>query len=153
MSTDELEVREVMRSELPELLRLYDALHPADKARPEDSALASLWESLLASDHHLYFGVFLDGSMLATCNLAIIPNLTRGCRPYGVIENVVTLEAYRRRGLGRAVLRHALEVAWKRDCYKVMLLTSRLNEETFRFYESVGFDRHAKQAFVARPRA
>ena len=32
-----------------------------------------------------------------------------------------------------------------------MLLTGSKNEETYRFYESAGFDRHAKQAFLARP--
>lgn len=35
--------------------------------------------------------------------------------------------------------------------YKVMLLTGRKDEGTFKFYESAGFDRHTKQAFVARP--
>ena len=38
--------------------------------------------------------------------------------------------------------------AWSRNCYKVMLLTGRKNEATYRFYESAGFDRHAKQAFT-----
>jgi hypothetical protein len=32
-----------------------------------------------------------------------------------------------------------------------MLLTGRKNEGTYQFYESVGFDRHAKQAFLAKP--
>jgi len=36
-------------------------------------------------------------------------------------------------------------------CYKVMLLTGRKGEGTLRFYERAGFDRHGKQAFVARP--
>jgi hypothetical protein len=32
-----------------------------------------------------------------------------------------------------------------------MLLTGRKDEGTYRFYESIGFDRHAKQAFLAKP--
>jgi hypothetical protein len=32
-----------------------------------------------------------------------------------------------------------------------MLLTGRLDLETFKFYESVGFKRHTKQAFIAKP--
>ena len=149
----DFEIRELRRHELPGLLRLYQDLHPNDEAPLTDDAVEGVWSGLCDRDDFFFIGVLAGEELVATCSLAIIPNLTRGCRPYGVIENVVTLEAYRRRGLGRAVLRHALEVAWKRDCYKVMLLTSRLNEETFRFYESGGFDRHAKQAFVARPRA
>jgi hypothetical protein len=47
----------------------------------------------------------------------------------------------------------ALKHAWDRNCYKVMLLTGRKNEGIYRFYESAGFDRHAKQAFLAKPGA
>jgi len=44
-----------------------------------------------------------------------------------------------------------LREAWVEGCYKVMLLTGRKDEAISRFYESAGFDRPAKQAFVARP--
>ena len=32
-------------------------------------------------------------------------------------------------------------------------MTGRKDEATLRFYEGAGFDRHGKQAFVARPPA
>lgn len=70
-----------------------------------------------------------------------------------VIENVVTHSAHRSRGHGQALLRHALSFAWSQGCYKVMLMTGRKDEAIFRFYESAGFDRHDKQAFIARPEA
>ncbi|WP_369641824.1 GNAT family N-acetyltransferase [Acidovorax sp. A79] len=84
---------------------------------------------------------------------AVIPNLTRACRPYGVIENVVTDLAHRGQDWGRAVLSHALSEAWRRNCYKVMLPTGRKDEATLRFYGHVGFDRQDKQALVAKPPA
>jgi len=34
----------------------------------------------------------------------VIPNLTRACRPYGVIENVVTHSSHRGQGWGHALL-------------------------------------------------
>jgi GNAT superfamily N-acetyltransferase len=83
--------------------------------------------------------------------LSIIPNLTRGCKPYGLVENVVTHRDFRRKGCGTAVLQYALRHAWSRRCYKVMLMTGRKDEGTYQFYESAGFDRHAKQAFLAKP--
>ncbi|WP_353888111.1 hypothetical protein [uncultured Acidovorax sp.] len=48
-------------------------------------------------------------------------------------------------------MRHALAHAWQARCYKVMLMTGRKDEKTLRFYEQSGFERHGKQAFVARP--
>ena len=44
-------------------------------------------------------------------------------------------------------------LAWSRACYTVMLMTGRLDEAMLRFYEAAGFDRHAKQAFIAKPPA
>jgi GNAT superfamily N-acetyltransferase len=144
-------IREIAESELPDLLRLYEHLHTADAPLPAQEVVDGVWSAIQRNPDLKYFGAFEDGVLVATCTLSILPNLTRGCRPYGVIENVVTHPTFRRRGLGRAVLQHALQHAWSRGCYKVMLLTGRKTEDTYRFYESAGFDRHAKQAFLARP--
>ena len=89
--------------------------------------------------------------MVSSCALNVIPNLTRSCKPYGVIENVVTHSEHGQRGYGTAILNHALAYAWSIECYKVMLMTGRKDEATLRFYELVGFDRHSKQAFIAKP--
>jgi hypothetical protein len=43
-----------------------------------------------------------------------------------------------------------LDFAWSQGCYKVMLMTGRKDEATFRFYESAGFSRDGKQAFIAK---
>jgi len=67
------------------------------------------------------------------------------------VENVVTHGDHRRKGWGKAVLKAALTYAWDRNCCKVMLLTGRMNEGVYRFYETAGFERYAKQAFLAKP--
>jgi hypothetical protein len=51
------------------------------------------------------------------------------------------------------VLAQALSHAWSVNCHKVMLLTGSKSEVTFKFYESAGFDRYEKQAFIAHPAA
>ena len=93
----------------------------------------------------------LNGSLVASCTLAIIPNLTRGARPYGLIENVVTHVAHRRKGIGTCLLRHALQIAWERNCYKVMLLTGSKSKGTLQFYEQAGFRKGVKTGFIAMP--
>ena len=146
-----MEIREIGESELNELLALYHHLHDSDDPLPEPDVVETTWKQIQADSNHRYFGVFVDGKLVSSCALCVIRNLTRGCRPYGVIENVVTHTDYRRKGYGKAVLKAALGYAWSRNCYKVMLLTGRKSESVFQFYESVGFDRHAKQAFLAKP--
>ena len=147
-----MEIREIEENELKELLNLYSHLHSSDDPLPIIDVVSAIWREIKVSPNIKYFGLYVDGRLVSSCTISIIPNLTRGCRPYGVIENVVTHKDFRRIGYGRDILMHALEYAWSRDCYKVMLLTGRKDEATFRFYESAGFDRHEKQAFLARPR-
>lgn len=91
------------------------------------------------------------GSMVTSCCLVVVPNLTRGGRPYALVENVVTHADFRGRGYGRAVVREALSHAWAAGCYKAMLLTGSKRPETLRFYEACGFRAGDKTGFVARP--
>jgi GNAT superfamily N-acetyltransferase len=65
----------------------------------------------------------------------------------------VTHADHRNQGHGKAVLVQALSFAWSVGCYKVMLLTGSKDQATLQFYESAGFDRHEKQAFIAKPSA
>ena len=148
-----MQIRELDQPDLPELVALYAHLHEVDDPMPSLAIVESVWNELLSNPYFRYFGVIVDGQLVASCNLTIVPNLTRACRPYGLIENVVTHKAYRKKGLGKAVLAKAVEVAWEQDCYKVMLMTGRKDEATLRFYKSAGFDAEGKQAFIAKPSA
>ena len=108
-----MEFREIKESELDELLRLYEQLHESDVPRPNEATIKGIWTAIQASREHRYFGAFVNGALVATCALSVIPNLTRGCRPYGVIENVVTDTPFRRQGIGKGTLEYALNEAWK----------------------------------------
>ena len=144
-------IREIAASELDALLDLYRHLHDRDDPLPSRDRVEAVWDEIGGNPRLRYFGGYIDGRLVSSCTLAIVPNLTRGCRPWGVIENVVTHGDFRRRGYGKRLLEHATRHAWAEGCYKVMLQTGRKNEGTYRFYESAGFDRDAKQAFLAKP--
>ena len=145
-----MEIREIEPRELDALLTLYRHLNPDDVPLPSRPEVEATWRAALAQPGCRYFGGYDDGTLITTCTLMIIPNLTRGCRSYGLIENVVTHPDWQNRGHGKQLLAHALSYAWSQGCYKVMLLTGRKEESVFRFYESAGFDCHGKQAFIAR---
>lgn len=145
-----MNVRLLSENDLAELLRLYKHLHTSDTPLPPEPNIANVWAEIILDKRLHYFGVFIATDLVSSCNLSVIPNLTRGCKPYGMIENVVTHPAYRRRGHGKAVISVALDHAWKLGCYKVMLMTGRKDPAIFRFYESIGFDPNSKQAFIAK---
>ena len=131
------------------LLKLYTHLHQKDAPLPEKSKLESIWKEITANPLLHYIVLEHNNKLVSSCTLSVIPNLTRGGRPYGLIENVVTNAEYRKRGFGTSILQHALEVAWKNKCYKVMLLTGSTDPAIHQFYKNVGFKMGIKTGFVA----
>lgn len=142
-------VRPLGEEDLDNLLGLYPHLHANDAPPPARDEVERVWRAALAMPASRYYGTFDGPLLVAACAVIVIPNLTRGCRPYAVIENVVTHTGYRRRGKGRAVMTTAMDYAWSQGCYKILLLTGRKDDAVWRFYEGLGFDRHDKIGFVA----
>jgi GNAT superfamily N-acetyltransferase len=142
--------RRIDAQELDALLELYTFLHEKDDPSPPRGQLEQTWAAIMDNPFSNYFAIELDGILVSSCVLTIIQNLTRGGRPYGLIENVVTRAGYRKRGLGTMLLQQALAHAWEHGCYKVMLLTGHTDAETLRFYEGAGFVQGIKRGFIAK---
>jgi GNAT superfamily N-acetyltransferase len=149
---DEVVIRALGREDLASLLSLYGHLHADDDALPPAERVAEIWDAIMSDPAHVYLGAFAGGELVSACNAAVIPNLTRGARPYAVIENVVTHADHRRRGIGARVMRALLDRCWERRCYKVMLMSGMRRAEIHAFYAALGFDKHGKQAFVITAR-
>lgn len=142
-----MEIREANENDICGLLELYTQLH--DNPRPEmNEKLELLWKSMLKEKgYHIVVGI-LEEQIISSCVIAIIPNLTHGQRPYGLIENVITDEKHRQKGYATAILDYAKEIARKENCYKIMLLTGSKKNSTLKFYEKAGYNRNDKTAFI-----
>lgn len=104
----------------------------------DDVAGPEAFTALLAHPGTTVFGSFDEGALAALVTLHVLPNMTRGARPYALIENVASLPRYRGAGHGRDAMQAAIDAAWEAGCYKIMLLTGQ-NTGARGFYESLGF--------------
>lgn len=140
-------VREIRANELNALLELYLHLHETEI--PENTEyLRATWQTITEDRNHHIFVAEENGQLVSSCVCVIIPNLTRGVRPYAFVENVVTHKDYRNRGYATAVLEKAKQIAEKNHCYKMMLLTGAKDEKTLRFYQKSGYNSSDKTAFI-----
>lgn len=140
-------VREAVEEDLNQLMAPYLHLHESEI--PEDSArLKKVWDQIVKDPNHHLIVYERDGAILASCVCVVIPNLTRGLRPYALIENVVTHSNCRRKGYGRACLDYAGRIAKGEGCYKLMLLTGAKDEGTLAFYGRSGYNCTDKTAFI-----
>lgn len=140
-------VREIQDSDFHGLMKLYMQLH--DNPMPEQTPeLMEKWNRILKDkDYHIIVAEE-DGNIVSSCVCVIIPNLTHGQRAYAFVENVITDESYRGKGLATKCLDYAKEIAEKENCYKMMLLTGSKKDSTLNFYRHAGYNSEDKTAFI-----
>lgn len=140
-------IREICEQDFEGLMRLYMQLH--DNPMPEITLeIMDKWNRILNDENHHIIVAEEGGKIVSSCVCVIIPNLTHDQRPYAFIENVVTDEAYRGKGLATKCLDYAKEIAERENCYKMMLLTGSNQESTLNFYRHAGYNSEDKTAFI-----
>ena len=140
-------IREIKDTDFDSLMELYMQLH--DNPMPDKTLeIMELWKRILEDkDHHIIVAEE-DGKIVSSCVCVIIPNLTHNQQPYAFVENVITDEKYRRRGLATECLNYARKIAQNENCYKIMLLTGSKKESTLDFYRQAGYNSEDKTAFI-----
>lgn len=140
-------LREAREEELGEILNLYLSLHETSVPDCTERVMQT-WKTILQDRNHHLIVNEVDGQIVSSCVCVVIPNLTRGVRPYAFIENVVTRADARGKGYATECLNFARALAKQEDCYKMMLLTGSREAATLRFYENAGFNSADKTAFI-----
>ncbi|SDR15459.1 GNAT family N-acetyltransferase [Thermostaphylospora chromogena] len=146
-------IRRATLADLPALLELYLQLHPDDPRPPAETA-RRVWARMEAQEGRTVLVAVADGPadgtpgeevVAGTADCTVMANLTRGGRPYLLVENVVVDRAFRRRGVGRRLMAAAADLGRAAGCYKVQL-TAADTEEAHAFYEACGF-RHRSRSY------
>jgi GNAT superfamily N-acetyltransferase len=141
--------RLAVQSDLAGLLDLFRVSEVSSTAEPQARADA-IWQRTLAHEDIAVLVSTAGEQIVATCMLITAPNLLRGGRQHGFLENVVTHPDYQGRGHGRAVVAAALAEAWRRDCHHVLMQSGRKDPRIHRFYEACGFEPGLRIGYVAR---
>jgi NADPH2:quinone reductase len=113
--------------------------------RPDDDPLDSneasrTWCAIVAQAGRTVLVADTNSELAGTADCAILPYLTRAVRPIMLVENVVVAADHQRSGVGRGLLRHAVELAIEAGCYKVHLLSDLGDPEVNAFYSACGND-------------
>jgi ribosomal protein S18 acetylase RimI-like enzyme len=137
--------REAVPEDLPAILHLL-ADDPLGKYReqaiegddvPPHSRAA--FEAIAADPRNRLIVAEADGQVAGCLQLTFIPGLTYKGRERALIEGVRVSNAMRGRGLGKAMMEHAIGLARERGCALVQLTTDKRRAEAQAFYRALGF--------------
>jgi len=136
-------IRQAGEADLPAILRLYgQAGMNHQEALTVDAAAAILRRMATYPDYGVYVASAGAGQVVGTFALLIMDNLAHGGAPSAVVEDVCVDEPLRGHGIGRAMMKHAMERARDRGCYKLTLSSNLARERAHAFYRALGFEPH-----------
>ncbi len=151
-----LAVRTAVEADLPHVLALLDQMDDSMYPQRDDAGEAarlSVFHEIAADPHQHLLVADAGGRIVGTVHLVVISHLSRSCRPSGLLESMVVDEAYRRKGVGAALLREAERLAREAGCYKLALSSNLARRGAHRFYSRLGWKRTHYGFSLAPPTA
>lgn len=134
--------REASKVDLLEVLRLY-AQPDFDNGKVLSlSEAESLFERIACYPDYKIYVAHYKAQIVGTFALLIMDNLGHLGTPSAIIEDVAVDPQWQGHGVGKMMMRHALQVCSEKGCYKAVLSSSLKRERAHAFYESLGFEHH-----------
>ncbi len=134
-----LEIRAATEADLPSILALYVEVEDHGRVLSIEQARSIYARMMSYPDYKVYVAI-LGGSIVGTFALLIMDNLMGA--PSGVVEDVVVQGDWRGKGVGKQMMRFAMDRCRERGCYKLALSSNLKREAAHRFYDGLGFRRH-----------
>jgi GNAT superfamily N-acetyltransferase len=136
----DLHFRTARREDVPVIVAMINE-DPITAARPSSGEpdYYAAFEAVDADPRNELIVVESDGDVVGTMQITYIPGLSRRGGERALVEAVRVAVPHRNRGIGREMMRWAVERARERGCALVQLTSDKARTEAHRFYGSLGF--------------
>jgi len=137
---DELIIRELEEKDLTKgFLNTLDTLQKTSIT--EDKAL-EIFKKIKLNPEHIIIVAEIKGKIVGSITLLIEPKFIHQGGLVGHIEDVVINKNFQNKKIGEKIIKHVLEIAKNRGCYKTILDCS---DKVKPFYEKLGFKQHSNE--------
>lgn len=106
---------------------------------PLDPGYLAAFAAIEADPHQFPIVAEQDGVVVGFLQVTLIPGLSRVGAWRGQVESVRVAGPLRGKGLGAAMMAHAIALCRSRGCSHVQLTTDKSRHDAHRFYARMGF--------------
>lgn len=138
----EITIGEATENDLVSVLNLYrNVLDKGKHILTEEEANFIFKKMSQYPDYHLFIAKF-ESEIIGSFALLIMDNLAHFGSPSAIVEDVVVSDKYQNKGIGKMMMKFAMEKAKTKGCYKMVLSSNLKRVDAHRFYENLGFEKH-----------
>lgn len=137
-------VREAGAADFAALLRLLDQMYEGmyrGREHAHEGDIRALYDASLADRDQRVLVAEDGGRLVGSAHVMVLRHIGRSLPRSAVVEGVVVDPAYRRKGVGAALMRMAADVAREAGCYKLALTSNLARTGAHRFYSRLGWKR------------
>jgi N-acetylglutamate synthase-like GNAT family acetyltransferase len=139
----ELLIRESTDNDIPSILSL---LYELERPKPLDDNDVKVFKNKI----HNYFSdsqkIILvaekDRNIVGVVSIIYLQRLNRAKLEMYIPELIVT-EKLRYSGIGKKLIQYCIDLAKKKECYRIRLESGNQRNESHKFYKSIGFEQSA----------
>ena len=140
----ELLIREFIDDDISSILNL---LYDLDRPRPLDDNEVRIFKNKF-SDYFLdsqknIIVAQQDDKIVGVVSIIYLQRLNRVKTEMYIPEFIVT-EKLRCFGIGKKLMRYCMDLAKKKNCYRIRLESGNSRKESHRFYKNMGFEQSAQ---------
>lgn len=138
-----LKFRQATREDLPQIVRmLADDFLSATRERYENPLPESYlrgFEEIQNDKNNELIVAELNGEIVGTLQITFTPSISFQGGKRATVESVRVDEKHRGRGIGKELMKWAINRAREENCVAVQLTTNAERKDAHRFYENLGF--------------
>ncbi|CAM3546921.1 GNAT family N-acetyltransferase [Parendozoicomonas haliclonae] len=131
-------IRKITLDEIQGVFQLIGEFNRKPAPDPSTEKVEQIFHQLTQSGGFVV-GAFDNDRMIGTCTFNLCHNFSWSGAPFAMLENMVITEAYRNKGIGKAMMAFIDQECLRLGCYKVMVTTGVQREAAIRFYQSAGY--------------
>jgi GNAT superfamily N-acetyltransferase len=138
----ELKIRKATKEDLPTLLALYRVFDSEDDPHLGLPAAKEIFARIERYPNYAIYIAELEDEIIGTFALLIMDNLAHLGASEGIVENVVVHPQMQGQGVGKIMMKRAMEICAEAGSYKLVLSSNIKRERAHQFYESLGFEKY-----------
>ncbi len=137
-----IRIRKADRADIPYILKLYEQLDVENEKKLDIPSTEHIYDRISRyPDYSIYVAV-AGKRIIGTFALLIMDNLAHSGAKSGIVEDVVVDSEFRDRGIGKQMMKYAMDECREKKCYKLLLSSNIKRKFAHKFYDSLGFKKH-----------
>ena len=146
--TAPVEIRVATAEDLPAVLELYAQPGYDDGKKLPIEDARRIFEAMSTYPCYRIYVALSAGTIVGTYAFLVMFNIGHLGTPSAIVESVAVAPDCQGRGIGKAMMDHAMAEAVHAGCYKIVLSSNAKRKAAHKFYENLGYRPHGLSFFV-----